>query len=195
MFEPIFLGMARLAQTTPPYPVNYPDAYGAYNDLRQEYVDAVERGDEEMARFYEHQGEELREAYNIPLQFKERLPLPTPPPPPDPSGWTWDATRRVWTRRTKDGNYVTKPKPVASNDPQDRPYPSPAAGDIPRPQPPYEKAALPCPEGQYRPEGGGWCVPKPVATGYQGLRTVPYGSVFGGGFFGGGQGVSAGSFM
>jgi len=25
---------------------------------------------------------------------------------------------------------------------------------------------LPCPEGQYRPPGAGWCVPKPVQTGY-----------------------------
>lgn len=35
------------------------------------------------------------------------------------------------------------------------------------PLPGEEQAqGLPCPEGQYRPPGAGWCVPKPVQTGY-----------------------------
>jgi hypothetical protein len=87
---------------------------------------------------------------------------------------------------------IREPQPPPS---PPRPVETPITQRPPVATPGAEQAqGLPCPEGQYRPPGGGWCVPKPVATGYAGIPTVPYGSLFSGGFFGGGQGVSAGSF-
>lgn len=204
MFEPIFLGMARLAQAGgstgggrfPEVP-NPPDApAGASPEVKQKASDCYwywtrlhQEGRQlpissppgfKLGPYYSRETLELvgqyrkcLEEYQAELEFVGPRQLPEEP-----------------YKYPEFGS-----APFVSNDPQDRPYPSPAAGDIPRPQPPYERVALACPDGQYRPEGSGWCVPIPVATGYQGLRTVPYGSVFGGGFFGGSQGVSAGSFM
>jgi hypothetical protein len=57
----------------------------------------------------------------------------------------------------------------------------------------FESAqGLECPEGQYRPPGSGWCVPKPmapVASVDRRIPTMPFGSMFSGE-----QGVSAASF-
>jgi hypothetical protein len=49
------------------------------------------------------------------------------------------------------------------------------------PPPPGAEAAqgLPCPPGQYRPPGAGWCVPKPMQTGYNPYFRGNYGG-FGG---------------
>lgn len=82
-----FLGMVRLAGPVlaqASYPVPYPEPYAEYNKLRQKYVDALQSGDDEMARYYEYKGEELRQAYDIPLNFKEILPPPTSTPAPPP---------------------------------------------------------------------------------------------------------------
>lgn len=91
--------------------------------------------------------------------------------------------------------------------------PAPAAGvepgsvGVPQVQPPVEfppstledlgpepvptPSGLPCPAGQYRPLGSGWCVPipVPVQTGYR-IPTMPFG-----GLFSGGPSTTASSFM
>jgi len=87
MFERSFLGQGP--------PVVYPDAYAEYNRLKSQYKEAVEAGDEEMARFYQHMAEELLEGRGdyIPRRISDDFSYTPPPPPPTP---TPSRIRQAW---------------------------------------------------------------------------------------------------
>lgn len=76
-----FLGQVPIVGMGQAYPVNYPDSYAAYNELKRQYKEAVESGDEEMARFYQHLGEEMLESYYYIPGASIKDFSPTPPPP------------------------------------------------------------------------------------------------------------------
>lgn len=210
MFEHApFLGQVRLAQTS--YPVNYPMP-GPEQDWEAEcasWTALVQKSAAEIAAAHQRalaaqaQGNSYSANYaaedaarasrswqtyktqadyacsrvkaqradvrqqGYPVQY----PWETPPSPPPPRPPVQTPRSPMRTGNIPEGAYL----------------PTPTTGT-------QQAQGLPCPEGQYRPPGGGWCVPKPVTTAYRGIPTVQYGSLFSGGFFGGGQGASAASF-
>lgn len=215
MFEPVFLGQARLTiSLAQPRLGQFSDPCGTLERFIKQLAEsiayanksaqqALARGDNEgvnhwtdQANKHSKEWEMWKKRYDDCLRANRVPAITSTPVTPEPEGY-----------KLRPGYPVTYPwpgelfpPPVPTEDkPPYRPFsprniPEGAYSPTPTFTSEEQGQGLPCPEGQYRPQGSGWCVPKPVPTGYGGLRTVPYGSVFGGGF-GGGQGVSAGSFM
>lgn len=170
-----FLGQVPIVGMGQAYPVNYPDPYEIYNRLKAQYREAIETGDEEMARFYQYQAEEMFEDYYIPGASREDFSR-TPPPPPRRS---YTTPRRP---RTDFSAPLPPPTPTPSrprNIPQGAYNPTPTQSM--RPMTPTqqntirfsEQGMAPCPPGQFinpnYPERG--CQP----LGRGGIPTLPGG--------------------
>jgi hypothetical protein len=148
-----FLGqvpIVRLGQGKPAYPVKYPDSSDIYNRRKAQYKEAIEAGDEEMARFYQYQAEEMLEDYYIPGASAEDFsPTPSWPPKYWRSG-TYSTPRRPAPSALEPWELEPTPKPTPTPS-RPRNIPQGSYEPTPTPRTTYREQGMTptCPSGQF----------------------------------------------